>query len=269
MNATAKLVIRADDLGSFHGANRAIDQLLRSGLCRNAGIMVPAAYFTEGAELARNHTDSCIGLHATLNSEWASVRWRPVLPASRVPCLVEPDGTLKRSPHALHEAGADFDQMLAEIEAQLAKARAVGLNIEYLDQHMCFGWVHEPGHPEHRFEAVLCDFAKQKGLRYFATLPTDQGQITAINGQPLRPFHPAQGGDVTIPLSDAAAKGGAWLWVAHPAESEAELEATHLAGQAPGVVAKERDREWRILSDPQLASAVKRLGIQSIAVTDL
>ena len=265
MTPHTRLIIRADDLGSFRGSNRAIDRLLRAGLCRNTGIMAPTPYFDEAAMLMTNRPEACLGLHATLNSEWDTFRWRPVLPTAQVPCLVEADGTLKRTPNATHDGGADFSQMLAEIEAQLAKARGAGLNVEYLDQHMCFGWVHEPGHPEHRFEAVLQDFARREGLRYFATESTPEGQFMTVNGQRLQPLRPAG----PAALTAAAAAGGAWLWVAHPAVRETEIEQAIHAGQTPGQVAAGRDAEWQTLSNPQLAKTCRVLEIEAVRVTDL
>lgn len=75
MSTTARLLIRADDVGSFRGANRAVDQLLRNGLCRNAGLMAPASYFDEAAPLMVGRRGVCLGLHATLNAEWDAFRW--------------------------------------------------------------------------------------------------------------------------------------------------------------------------------------------------
>lgn len=265
MTAASRLLIRADDLGSFRGANRAIDQLLRGGLCRNAGIMAPTPYFDEAAMLMAGRRGVCLGLHATLNAEWDTFRWRPVLPAARVPCLVEPDGSFKRNPKLLHDDGANFEQMLAEITAQLAKAREAGLEIAYLDQHMCFGWVHEPGHPEQRFESVLSDFAKREGLRYFGSETTPEGQVSVVNGQRLQPYKASRPGA----LAEAAAIGGAWLWIAHPAMRDPETAIATHAGLTPGQVAEARDAEWRTLAGPQLAATCKRLGIQPIGVTDL
>jgi len=265
MTESTRLLIRADDLGSFRGANRAIDQLLRGGLCRNTGIMAPTPYFDEAVKLMTNRPNTCLGLHATLNSEWDTFRWRPVLPAAQVPCLVEADGTFKRTPNATHDGGVDFSQMLAEIEAQLAKARGAGLDVEYLDLHMCFGWVHEPGHPENRFESVLQDLARRQGLRYFATESTPEGQVTVINGQRLQPLRPAG----LAALTSASVAGGAWLWVAHPAVREAEIETADHTGVTPGQVAAQRDAEWRTLSGPQLAETCRAQGIRAIRVTDL
>lgn len=274
MNANTQLLIRCDDLGSFRGANLAIIQLLGGPLCRNAGLMVPADHFNEATAMASAVPKACLGLHATLNSEWETTRWRPILPASRVPCLVEADGTLKRTPNALHDAGADFEQMLAEIAAQLTRARNTGLEIDYLDQHMCFGWVHEPGHPETRFESVLADFARKEGLHYFASVATPQGQGTAINDHPLHRFQPTQDGSCSAEtacaaLSEAAEAGGSWLWVSHPARSDAELAAAYLAGQKAGDQETTRTREWQTLADPEVAATAQRLGIRCIAVTDL
>ena len=274
MKTRSKLLIRADDLGSFRGANRAIRQLLQGGLCRNAGLMAPATYFAEAAALVRGIPGVCLGLHATLNSEWETSRWRPVLPAARVPCLVEPDGTLKRTPNALHDGGAVFDQMLAEIKAQLALCRDAGLPIDYLDQHMCFGWLHEPNRPDHRFEQVLQEFARQEGLCYFATEVVDRKPFPSVNGHRLHPLRLGPTDQLTPSLAAEALAGVAdsglsRIWVAHPSESDSELTSAHLAGGMPGVVASERIREWQALASPEVASAVERLDIRCVRATDL
>jgi predicted glycoside hydrolase/deacetylase ChbG (UPF0249 family) len=53
-----------------------------------------------------------------------------------VPSLIEADGTFRRNAMAMFQAGVVFEEMLAEITAQLETARRAGLNIEYLDTHM-------------------------------------------------------------------------------------------------------------------------------------
>ena len=70
-------------------------------------------------------------------------------------------------------------------------------------------------------------------------------------------------------MTAAAAAGGAWLWVAHPAVREAEIEKADHKGLTPGQVAAGRDAEWRMLSDPQLAETCRTHGIRAIRVTDL
>jgi predicted glycoside hydrolase/deacetylase ChbG (UPF0249 family) len=129
------LIVHADDLGAAHSINRAAIKALESGLVSSASIMIPCPWLPEIAAYARAHPEADLGLHLTLTSEWSLYRWAPVLGRERVPSLLDSSGYLYPLEN---EAAAHMDikEVEAEIRAQIARARALGIQPTHLDSHM-------------------------------------------------------------------------------------------------------------------------------------
>ena len=128
------LIVHADDLGAAHSINRASIKALESGLVSSASIMVPCPWLPEIAAYARAHPEADLGLHLTLTSEWGLYRWGPVL-GKGVPSLLDSSGYLYPLEN---EAAAHMDikEVEAEIRAQIARSRALGIQPTHLDSHM-------------------------------------------------------------------------------------------------------------------------------------
>jgi predicted glycoside hydrolase/deacetylase ChbG (UPF0249 family) len=129
------LIVHADDLGMAHSINRASIKGLESGLVSSASIMIPCPWLPEIAEYAQKHPDADLGLHLTLTSEWRLYRWGPILPKERVPSLLDSNGYFYLTET---EAAAHIDpkEAEAEIRAQIARAKLLGIQPTHLDSHM-------------------------------------------------------------------------------------------------------------------------------------
>jgi predicted glycoside hydrolase/deacetylase ChbG (UPF0249 family) len=132
---TKLLIVHADDLGMALTINLASIKGLESGLVSSASIMIPCPWLPEIAAYARSHPDADLGLHLTLTSEWSLYRWSSVLPKDRVSSLLDRDGYFYPTET---EAAAHIDpkEAEAEIRAQIARARALGIQPTHLDSHM-------------------------------------------------------------------------------------------------------------------------------------
>jgi predicted glycoside hydrolase/deacetylase ChbG (UPF0249 family) len=129
------LIVHADDLGAAHSINRASIKALETGLVSSASIMVPCPWLSEIVAYSRAHPEADFGLHLTLTSEWSLYRWGPVLGKERVPSLLDSSGYL----YPLEDEAAahmDIKEVEAEIRAQIARARALGIHPTHLDSHM-------------------------------------------------------------------------------------------------------------------------------------
>lgn len=115
--AKIRIITRGDDSGSCHSANKAILDAFQKGVLRNTSIMAPAPTFFEAAEMYKGVGELCVGLHGTLNDEWNTHRWGPVLGANEVPSLVMADGTFFKSPRDLWPNNPNYDEILAELKA--------------------------------------------------------------------------------------------------------------------------------------------------------
>jgi chitin disaccharide deacetylase len=130
-DAGSKLVILScDDLGSCHAANVGVYQAIRHGMATCASIMVPAPWARHAA-IGYQTTDD-IGVHLTLNAEHEHYRWGPV---THAPSLLSGDGGFPRNLDDLWEH-ADPDEVYRELKAQIARARAWGIDVTHLAPHL-------------------------------------------------------------------------------------------------------------------------------------
>lgn len=129
------LIVHADDLGAAHSVDAASTKAFESGLVTSGSIMVPCPWFLEIADYARSHPEADLGLHLTLTSEWKLYRWGPVLTRDRVATLFDDSGYLYPT-EVEAAAHASAQEVEAEIRAQIARARAYGIQPTHLDSHM-------------------------------------------------------------------------------------------------------------------------------------
>lgn len=247
-----RLVTRGDDSGSCATANQAILDAHRRGILKNTSLMVPGPALDDAVELFVDIPTLCIGLHITLNAEWSTVRWGPILPPERVSSLIDANGHFTYKPADLLERSANPEQAMAEIQAQLDLARSRGLNVEYLDEHMGVGRVLG-------IQDRLRQFAAREGLVY---LP------------PASRFERSAEDDTRPPaeklLSDLQeAEPGTYLIVGHPGYDEEDMRAFALPGQERGIIARQRVHERLLFMDPNVVSCCRNRNIQPIRYTEI
>jgi predicted glycoside hydrolase/deacetylase ChbG (UPF0249 family) len=131
-----QLMIRCDDVGMCHGVNEAVRKLLATGLPFSTSVMFACPWYREAVEILKDHPEIGVGVHLTLNSEWEHYKWGPVLGAARVPSLVDQAGHFFASESEVAAAGVDPEEVRLELEAQIERALATGLRIDYIDFHM-------------------------------------------------------------------------------------------------------------------------------------
>ena len=81
-----RLIVNADDFGMAPEVNEAVERANREGVLRSASLMVGAPAAADAIERAQRLTALAVGLHVVL------VNGRPVLPAERLPDLVDERG---------------------------------------------------------------------------------------------------------------------------------------------------------------------------------
>jgi len=132
----ADVLIRCDDIGMCHSVNMAAKQVLDTGIPVSMSVMVPCPWFSEAAAMLKQYPNVSVGIHLTLNAEWKQYRWGPVAGARAVPSLVDSVGNFFPSRSSLFANDPKLSEIETELRAQIDKAIASGLKIDYLDHHM-------------------------------------------------------------------------------------------------------------------------------------
>lgn len=130
-----RLIVNADDLGLSYGITDAILQCHTKGIVTSASFMVNQPATEYAAARVREHPSLDVGIHLNL------CQGRPVLPANRVPSLVDSDGQFLR-PKAMGQRLMRWKVSTAEIEAefcaQIDRMVSHGLQPTHADSHHRF-----------------------------------------------------------------------------------------------------------------------------------
>jgi predicted glycoside hydrolase/deacetylase ChbG (UPF0249 family) len=131
-----RLIVRGDDFGMCHSVNVAVEKAFSEGILTSASLMVPPPWFHEGVEICKRRPRLSVGIHLTVNGEWKFYRWRPVLPSSEVPSLIDNEGYLFGTTQEFLKAKPRLEEVERELRAQIDLAIKKGVNISHLDHHM-------------------------------------------------------------------------------------------------------------------------------------
>jgi predicted glycoside hydrolase/deacetylase ChbG (UPF0249 family) len=284
---TRFLIINADDFGMCHAANTAVMDLFARGSISSATVMAPCPWLPEAGAFARRHPEYCVGVHLAFTSEWLAYRWRPVT-WEAVPSLLDERGYLHAAPLAV-EQNATAVEVEREIRAQIALARACGVQPSHLDNHQgsLYGF-----YGIQSFLPVVLRVCAEMGLPFrlmTAWLPGDTiGSLVSAEARSAAEQLAALGHSMGVPLLDcllahpyeklpgetyetfrdsicakfAALPDGIHEIFFHPAVDSPELRA---------IVPEWEKRVWEyhLLQDPALREAVRQAGIEVISWREL
>jgi chitin disaccharide deacetylase len=257
-----KLLIRGDDMGSFHAANMACIESYTNGILKSAELIVPAPCFSEAVKLIKDNPGLDVGVHPVLTSEWDALKWGP---KTVVPSLVDANGyffpMVWKNPRfaprsSIQEAQWRLDEVERELRAQIETALWNVPRVSHLSGHMGFESL-DPRIAELvnrlRREYRLLQAFAEAGLKSFPGWGTERGSVDArirafiANLEKLSP--------------------GTYIFVEHPALSTSEMQPIgHTGYENVGV---DRDAVTRVFTSPEVRGAIKRLGIKLITYSDL
>jgi len=131
-----RLIVTADDFGASTEVNDAVEQAHRDGILTAASLMVAGNAAADAVARARALPTLGVGLHMVL------VDGRPILPADRIPALVDATGDFRsdmaRAGVTIFASPAARRQLAAEIDAQFAAFAATGLTLDHVNAHKHF-----------------------------------------------------------------------------------------------------------------------------------
>jgi hypothetical protein len=162
-------IIHVDDVGMCQATLSAYADLLDFGLISSAAVMVPCPWFPETAAFCRQHHEADMGVHLTVNSEWDGYRWGPVSTRDTASGLLDDEGYFHRRQPAV-QAGADAEAVRVELNVQIERALAAGIDATHIDSHM--GTIMHP-----RFVGAYRDLALQYKLPPGVLLRGDENSL--------------------------------------------------------------------------------------------
>ena len=133
--SSGRVIVNGDDFGMSPGVNAAIKQLHQAGRLSAVSIMSNMPWSAEALAYARDAVDLQAGAHLNLTTG------RPLLPADKVPSLVDDSGgflDLGVLMRRLLAGRVSRDEIRLELGAQLARCLDEGPEIQHLDSHMHF-----------------------------------------------------------------------------------------------------------------------------------
>jgi hypothetical protein len=262
-----RLWLRGDDFGYTHASNMAMETAFEEGFMSSAGLLVPGPWFSESASMALAHPDWNVGVHLTISSEWNVLRWRPVSPISEVPSLVASDGYLYTSGYRASSATPRPDDLRAfhepnlvevekEFRAQVERAKAAGLNIQYVDCHMGMACREEILPITRKIAAENCiPIAGSQSFPGMRNISLAWDQRTPAEGRRL------------LEAELRKLTPGLWMYVAHPAVDTPELRAVDTdSGER---WAHQRSSVLALWTDPDVRKLIDELGIELVGPRDL
>ena len=253
------LLIRADDIGSFHAANVACIESYKIGIARSVELMVPCAWYPEAVKMLSENPGFDVGIHLVLTSEWSNVKWRPL---TNCPSLVDKDGYFFPmvwkndnfpAGSSISEAKWKIEEVEKELRAQIELALRQVPQVSHLSNHMGFTGL------DPKLNELVEKLAKEyklgtenNNLKYFSgwgrdAKPEERIEKFCENLEKLEP--------------------GSYLFVEHPAKDTDEMKTVgHKGYENVGL-----DREWvtRVFTSEKVKETIKKKGIQLISYADL
>ncbi|RPJ23821.1 MAG: ChbG/HpnK family deacetylase [Chloroflexi bacterium] len=129
------VILHTDDIGMCHASLQAFKDLWQFGTITSAAVMVPCPWFPAVAQICRATPDMDMGVHATLNAEWESYRWGPLSTRDQASGLLDSDGYFHQWHQAVYD-NAKPEAVEKEVNAQIERALAAGIDVTHVDSHM-------------------------------------------------------------------------------------------------------------------------------------
>lgn len=258
-NNEIQLLVRADDIGSFHAANVACIESYKNGIARSTELMAPCTWFPEAVKMLAENPGYDVGIHLVLTSEWSNVKWRPL---THCPSLVDKDGYFfpmvwKNDNFPPHSSIMESNWKIEEVEQELRAQIEVSLkylpHISHLSNHMGFTSLDpklkelvEKLAKEYKLETETNDLKRFQGWDS-NTKPVERIDKFCENLEKLTP--------------------GKYIFVDHPAKDSEEMQTVgHKGYENVGL-----DREWvtRVFTSEKVKEIIKKKGIKLIGYNDL
>ena len=147
-----KVIFNADDFGLTKGVNLGIIETVQNGPVRSTTIMAGADEFDHAVRLSQENPSLGVGIHLTLTAISSVGGVYKTLTDKRGKLL-----PLREFEQRVRAGALDLEEVEAELEAQIQKVIASGINPSHFDSH----------HHVHQLPGILCmvhQLAKKYGV---------------------------------------------------------------------------------------------------------
>ncbi|MGF1635646.1 MAG: polysaccharide deacetylase family protein [Cyclobacteriaceae bacterium] len=255
------LLVRADDIGFTHAANKACIESYTNGIARSVEIMVPAPWFEEAVLMLKDHPGYDVGIHLVLTSEWTHLKWRPL---SHAPSLIDDDGYFHPFIWPNKVEGATFfrdnDWKLEEVEREFRAQIELGLKKIPYASHLSYHMGSNNADP------AINEMVKKLAKEYRLDIDPDDFGVKRA---------PGFGGSKTtfeekeanfISMLDGL-EPGIYMFVDHPGYDTPEMQSVSHVGY--GHVAADREGVTKAFTSSKIKKAIEDKGIILISYKDL
>lgn len=254
-----KLLLRVDDIGMNHAVNMAMKELVDTKMPLSASVMFSCPWYQEAVDILKDNPQISIGVHLTLNSEWKNYRWGPVLGREAVPSLVDSVGYFYPSTTEFLESGYALAEVEKELDAQIQRALASGLKIDYIDFHMRTALAT----PE--LTAITVKLADKYNLKRSMFMDENYVTLFDVDEEDKKAF-------LLETLTNGLDESKINLIIIHVAEDNPEMKALldmNNAEQNTASVAKHRKAELEMLTSDEVQKYIKDKEIRLVNYGDL
>ena len=249
------LLVRADDIASFHDANVACIRSATEGIAQSIEIMVPCAWFPEAVKMLNENPQVDVGVHLVLTSEWNEIKWRPLTNARS---LTDNDGYFlpviwgdAGNMNCLKNNAWKLDEIEKELRAQIELAQKSIPHVSHISTHMGFAGM----------DSTVVNLVNRLGEEYHLKTEKDFS-LKRMNGW-----------DKVKTLDEAITRfveniqklsPGTYLFVEHPGLDDDEMRTI---SRSP--IAVDRQRVTDVFTSEKVKKALKNKGVKLVSYSDL
>ncbi|MDR1344092.1 MAG: ChbG/HpnK family deacetylase [Tannerellaceae bacterium] len=261
-----RLIVRSDDMGSFHSANVASIDCYKNGIETSIELMVVTPWFPEAVKMLSENPGLDVGLHLVLTSEWENMKWRPL---TQCPSLTDANGyfypMMSPNPAYPGQSISEIKWNIGEIEKEFRAQIELSLKNVPQISHIT-GHMFSTG-----FDSQVVILARRLAAEYNIpvvdnTLAPEQYGFSFIGYDGPKKTSAEKEASFISQLNKLEA-GKTYMFLDHPAYNDSEMQTVGHIGYED--VAVDRQGVVDLFTSEKVKQAIKAKGIELINYNDL
>lgn len=259
----ARLLVRADDMGSFHSANIACIEAATKGIARSVEVMVVAPWFPEAVKMLNENPGIDVGLHLTFTSEWENMKWRPLTDCPGItdengyfyPMMSHNDAYPGK---AIKENKWLLDEIVQEARAQIEMALDNLPQLSHISGHM----------GAYTFSPEVKKAIEELAAEYDLTLIDKERYGFKSAGGYHGPHKTYKEKEQSfLKMIETLEAGETYIFVDHPSYDNVEMESVGHIGYED--VAFDRQGVTDLFTSPEIKTALDKKNIELVSYNEI